>query len=126
MDVNSLREALLSECAERPWGCYVSTFGMNGFKTKILVVKPRQRLSLQSHEYRRELWTVISGRGICTVDDKVFEVEDDSFVAIPMGARHRIENVLDTEDLIIAEVQIGDHLSENDIIRYEDDYGRGQ
>ena len=43
-----------------------------------------------------------------------------------MGARHRIENVLDTEDLIIAEVQIGDHFSENDIIRYEDDYGRDQ
>lgn len=106
-------------------GCYVSTLGMNGFKTKIFVVKPRQRLSLQSHEHRRELWTVISGRGICTVDDRAFEVGGDSFVIVPKGARHRIENILDTDDLIIAEVQIGDYISENDIVRYEDDYGRG-
>jgi mannose-6-phosphate isomerase-like protein (cupin superfamily) len=53
---------------------------VKGFKTKVFVVKPRQRLSLQSHEHRHELWTIVSGQGICTVDDKVFEVTADSFV----------------------------------------------
>ena len=124
MNINKLCEGFLSEYAERPWGCYASTFEVNGFKTKVFVVKPRQRLSLQSHKHRHELWTIVSGNGVCTVDDKVFEVANDSFVTVPKGARHRIENVSETTDLIIAEVQVGDFLSESDIVRYEDDYGR--
>ena len=99
---------------------------MNGFRTKVFVVKPRQRLSLQSHEHRHELWTIVFGQGICTVDDKVYEVASDSFVMVPKGARHRIENTSGTEELIISEVQVGDVVSENDIVRYEDDYGRGE
>ena len=125
MNIDSFRNGFLSECVERPWGCYASTFEIDGFKTKVFVVKPRQRLSLQSHEHRHELWTIVSGRGICTVDDKVFEVANDSFVTVPKGARHRIENTSDVDDLIIAEVQVGNHISEDDIVRYEDDYGRG-
>jgi len=124
MDINSLRKGVLSVCMERPWGCYASTFEVNGFKTKVFVVKPKQRLSLQSHEYRHELWTIVSGRGVCTVGDKMFEVSNDSFVTVPKGVRHRIENMSDTDDLIIAEVQVGDHISEDDIVRYQDDYGR--
>ena len=124
MDTDSLREGFLNECVERPWGFYASTFAMNGFKTKVFVVKPKHRLSLQSHEHRHELWTIVSGRGICTVDNQVFEVANDSFVTVPKGVRHRIENTSDTDNLIIAEVQVGDYLSESDIVRYQDDYGR--
>ena len=126
MDIDSLQSGFLSECVERPWGCYASTFAMSGFKTKVFVVNPNQRLSLQSHEHRHELWTIVSGQGMCTVDDKVFEVTNDSFVTVPKGARHRIENVSDTDDLIVAEVQVGHHISESDIVRYQDDYGRGK
>lgn len=124
MNIERFRNGFLSECVERPWGWYASTFATGGFKTKVFVVKPRHRLSLQSHEHRYELWTVVSGRGICTVDDRVFEVSNDSFVTVPKGARHRIENVSCAEDLIISEVQVGDSISEDDIVRYADDYGR--
>ena len=124
MNVERFRSGFLAECVERPWGWYASTFAAEGFKTKVFVVKPRQRLSLQSHGHRHELWTIVSGRGICTVDDKVFEVANDSFVTVPKGARHRIENMSDSDDLIIAEVQVGDYISESDIVRYDDDYGR--
>lgn len=126
MDINSLQKGFLNECVARPWGCYASTFAMKGFKTKVFVVKPRKRLSLQSHEHRHELRTIVSGKGICTIDDKVFEVANDSFVTVPKGARHRIENMSETDDLIIAEVQVGSHISEDDIVRYQDDYGRGK
>ena len=124
MNVERFRSGFLAECVERPWGWYASTFAAEGFKTKVFVVKPRQRLSLPSHGHRHELWTIVSGRGICTVDDKVFEVANDSFVTVPKGARHRIENMSDSDDLIIAEVQVGDYISESDIVRYDDDYGR--
>ena len=124
MGATSLQRGFLAEYVERPWGCYASTFEVKGFKTKVFVVKPRQRLSLQSHEHRHELWTIVSGQGMCTVDDKVFEVTNDSFVMVPKGARHRIENTSETTDLIIAEVQVGECLSESDIVRYQDDYGR--
>ena len=126
MSIDSYSKGFLSECVERPWGWYASTFEVDGFKTKVFVVKPRQRLSLQSHEHRHELWTIVSGQGVCTVDDKVFEVSNDSFVVVPKGARHRIENVSDADDLVIAEVQVGDYISESDIVRYDDDYGRGK
>ena len=125
MDITSLQKGFLAECVERPWGCYASTFAMKGFKTKVFVVKPKQRLSLQSHEHRHELWTIVSGRGICTVGDKVLEVANDSFVMVPRAARHRVENISDVEALIIAEVQVGNIVSESDIVRYDDDYGRG-
>ena len=124
MNIESFRKGFLSECVERPWGWYASTFAVEGFKTKVFVVNPKQRLSLQSHEHRKELWSIVSGEGVCTVDDKVFDVTNDSFVVVPKGARHRIENLSDTDDLIIAEVQVGGHISEDDIVRYQDDYGR--
>lgn len=124
MDIKRLQQGFLSECVERPWGCYASTFFLNGFKTKVFVVKPKHRLSLQAHKHRHELWTIVSGRGICTIDDKVLEVSKDAFVSVPKDARHRIENVSNVEDLIVSEVQIGDYISENDIVRYQDDYGR--
>ena len=124
MNIDSFRNGFLAECVERPWGWYASTFAMDGFKTKVFVVKPKQRLSLQSHAHRKEMWSIVSGKGVCTVGDKVFDVSNDLFVMVPKGARHRIENVSDMTDLIIAEVQVGDYISESDIVRYQDDYGR--
>jgi len=107
----------------RPWGWYVTTFEAPGYKTKVISVLPHSRLSLQSHARRREKWSVVSGKGICTVGDQVMRVDENSFVSIPTGARHRIENDSDGV-LVFAEVQIGDYLEEDDIVRYEDDFGR--
>lgn len=70
------------------------------------------------------MWSVIAGEGICTVDEKQITVAKDSFVVIPQGTKHRIENSSTSDDLVISEVQVGDYLSEDDIVRYEDDYGR--
>lgn len=126
MNIESLRKGFLDECVERPWGWYVSTFAMDGFKTKVFVVKPKHRLSLQSHTHRKEMWSIVSGEGVCTVDQKQFNVTKDSSVVILQGAKHRIENSSASDDLVISEVQIGDILTEDDIVRYEDDYGRGQ
>lgn len=126
MDITSLQKGFINECTERPWGFYASTFEVEGFKTKVFVVKPGQRLSLQSHNHRKELWSIVSGEGICTVDEKQFNVAKDSFVVIPQGAKHRVKNTSEADDLIISEVQIGDIITEDDIVRYDDDYGRGK
>ena len=66
MTIDSLRKGFLNECVERPWGWFASTFAMDGFKTKVFVVKPGQRLSLQSHNHRKELWSIVSGEGTHT------------------------------------------------------------
>ena len=124
MTIDSFRKGFLSECVERPWGWYASTFAMEGFKTKVFVVKPKHRLSLQSHNHRKELWSIVSGEGVCTVGDKQFNVAKDASVVIPQGAKHRIENSSTADELVISEVQVGDILSEDDIMRYDDDYGR--
>lgn len=70
------------------------------------------------------MWSIVSGEGVCTVDDKVFKVAANSFVLVPLGAKHRIENTSQAEPLVISEVQAGEILSEDDIVRYDDDYGR--
>lgn len=126
MDITSLQKGFINECTERPWGWYASTFAVEGFKTKVFVVNPKQRLSLQSHAHRKELWSIVSGEGVCTVDDKQFNVAKDASVVIPQGAKHRIENSSASDNLVISEVQFGDILTEDDIVRYEDDYGRGK
>lgn len=125
MDITSLQKGFINECTERPWGFYASTFEVEGFKTKVFVVKPGQRLSLQSHNHRKEMWSIVAGEGVCTVAEMQITVAKDSFVVIPKGAKHRIENSSAFDDLIVSEVQIGDILTEDDIMRYDDDYGRG-
>ena len=89
-------------------------------------MKPKHRLSLQSHNHRKEIWSIVSGEGVCTVDERRFAVDKDSFVVIPQGAKHRIENLSAQDDLVVSEVQVGDILTEDDIVRYDDDYGRGK
>ena len=110
MNIESYSKGFLAECVERPWGWYASTFAVEGFKTKVFVVNPGQRLSLQSHNHRKELWSIVAGEGICTVDEKQIPVAKDSFVVIPQGAKHRIENSSISDDLVISEVQVGDIL----------------
>lgn len=107
----------------RPWGAFYILDEKQGFKVKRLSVNPGGRLSLQSHRHRFEHWTVVSGTATVTVDDRVLTLTRSHSVDIPLGVKHRLEN-FGTDQVEIIEVQFGDYLGEDDIIRYEDVYAR--
>lgn len=108
---------------DRPWGYFETILEGEGFKVKRLLVKPKQRLSLQSHEKRSEHWTVVQGIATITVDRTVKDHKYNQSVYIEKKQKHRIENKTNS-DVQIIEVQCGDYLGEDDIVRYEDDYNR--
>lgn len=107
----------------RPWGSYDSLDGAPGFQVKRLTVLPGGILSLQLHRHRAEHWIVVSGLARITCDTEVFELGVGAHTFIPRGSQHRIENP-GAELLRIIEVQIGDYLGEDDIVRLDDHYGR--
>ena len=108
---------------QRPWGSFRVLHEGPGFKVKEIVVAPGGRLSLQSHEHRAEHWVVVAGTAQVTVDEDVMTLQPNQSVHVPLGARHRMENPGEVPMRLI-EVQCGDYLGEDDIIRYEDIYGR--
>jgi mannose-1-phosphate guanylyltransferase/mannose-6-phosphate isomerase len=118
-------EIIIHKKAFRPWGWYTNIEGndYNGFKVKRIAVYPGKRLSLQSHNQRSEHWVIVKGNAKVTLGDEELFLNKDQNVYIPIGTLHRIENVGD-ELLEFTETQIGDYLGEDDIIRYEDDFGR--
>jgi mannose-1-phosphate guanylyltransferase/mannose-6-phosphate isomerase len=108
---------------QRPWGSFQVLHEGTGFKVKEIIVVPGGRLSLQSHKHRAEHWVVVAGTARVTVDDRVLLLEPNQSVHIPLGAVHRMENP-GAVPMHLIEVQCGDYLGEDDIIRYEDVYGR--
>ena len=109
----------------RPWGWYKNVEGHdhNGFKMKRIAVYPGKRLSLQSHNNREEHWVIVKGSGIVQLGQNFIKVKKGNHVHIPVQVLHRVENT--GEDLLeFTETQIGEYLGEDDIIRYEDDFGR--
>ncbi len=112
------------EEAVRPWGSYIVLDDTAAdHKVKRMTVSPGQRLSYQSHARRSEHWIIVSGVADVIVDDVEHRLEPGDSIDIPVGARHRCTN-LGTVDVIFVEVQRGDYFGEDDIVRYEDDYGR--
>lgn len=109
----------------RPWGWYESLVVGPRFQVKRIVVHSGASLSLQSHHHRAEHWIVVEGTAKVTVDDNVKLVTENQSVYIPLGAVHRMENP-GKLPLTLIEVQTGSYLGEEDIIRYEDVYARGQ
>ena len=109
----------------RPWGWYESLVVGPRFQVKRIVVHPGAALSLQSHHHRAEHWIVVAGTAKVTVDDSVQLVSENQSVFIPLGAVHRMENP-GKLPLTLIEVQTGAYLGEDDIIRYDDVYARGQ
>jgi mannose-1-phosphate guanylyltransferase/mannose-6-phosphate isomerase len=107
----------------RPWGSYDSIENGARFQVKRLSVKPGATLSLQMHHHRAEHWVVVSGTARITRGDEVFLLEENQSTFIPIGVRHRIENP-GKIPLQIIEVQSGSYLGEDDIVRFEDMYGR--
>lgn len=109
---------------ERPWGYYVNVHEELGFKLKKIVVYPGKRLSLQSHEHRSEHWVVVKGSGKIQVGHDFHLLTENQHVYIPKKVLHRIENISSNLELVFTETQIGNYLGEDDITRYEDDFGR--
>jgi mannose-1-phosphate guanylyltransferase/mannose-1-phosphate guanylyltransferase/mannose-6-phosphate isomerase len=109
----------------RPWGTYQTVDADDGFQVKRLTVKPGARLSLQKHAKRAEHWVVVRGTARVTRDDDLFDLEVNQSAYIPLGAVHRLENP-GAEPLHLIEVQSGDYLGEDDIVRLDDIYGRGR
>ncbi len=107
----------------RPWGSFHVLDEQPGFKVKRIAVTQGGRLSLQSHKHRSEHWTIVNGTATVTVGDAVVAMTRGQSIDIPLGAKHRLENL--HEGLVeIIEVQFGDYLGEDDIIRYDDAYAR--
>ncbi|MCB1406805.1 MAG: mannose-1-phosphate guanylyltransferase/mannose-6-phosphate isomerase [Rhodobacteraceae bacterium] len=109
----------------RPWGWFESLVVGDRFQVKRIVVHPGAALSLQSHHHRAEHWIVVEGTAKVTIDDQVKLVTENQSVYIPLGAVHRMENP-GKVPMVLIEVQTGSYLGEDDIIRYEDVYSRGQ
>lgn len=111
------------ESEERPWGSWQILDEDKGYKVKRIHVRPGARLSYQSHGHRSEHWVVLTGTATAIIDDVELTASPGESVDVPQGARHRLINNGD-EELVIIEVQRGDYTGEDDIVRYEDDYGR--
>jgi mannose-6-phosphate isomerase len=107
----------------RPWGNYEVLHTETGALTKRIEVLPGMRLSLQKHAMRDEKWVIVSGRGTVTLGSRQWEVEPGALIEVPAGVLHRIHNTAGGP-LIFIEVQLGAHLTEEDIVRVEDDFGR--
>ncbi len=114
---------LVHKTVYRPWGFYTVIAQGDGFLTKIIHVNPGQKLSVQSHNYRSEHWVILSGTAKVVLEGKELILSPGHSIDIPLKAIHSLQNPYD-EDIEIIEVQKGDPLLEEDIIRYEDMYGR--
>ncbi len=123
-----LKEKKREECNShtkvlRPWGSYETLDEENGFKVKRIVVKPQAALSLQMHHKRAEHWIVVRGEALVTCEDEKFILHEGESTFIPLGKKHRLENK-GAQNLEIIEVQTGGYLGEDDIVRFQDIYGR--
>ena len=108
---------------KRPWGQYKKIFQESGVWVKRVEVKPKERLSLQTHKYRSEKWIIVSGKGLIVLGDNLITVQAGDVIDVPLGIIHRIGNT-GKDNLIFIEVACGNHLSEGDITRLQDDYQR--
>ena len=107
----------------RPWGFYQTLVQGERFQVKLISVNPGARLSLQMHHHRAEHWVVVGGTATVTCDDREHTLETDQSTYIPLGSKHRLANDTDSP-LELIEVQSGAYLGEDDIVRFEDVYGR--
>ena len=125
-----MKEKEYIEIGQRPWGVYYVLEDQLKFKVKKIIVKPGQRLSLQSHKHRSEHWVVVTGTATVQIRDKEHPdhighsiLSENESCYIPKGHVHRLSNETDSL-LAIVEVQCGDYTGEDDIVRYQDDYDR--
>ena len=113
----------LHRTVTRPWGTYTTLQEGPSFKIKRIEVKPGASLSLQMHHHRSEHWVVVSGTAKVTVDERVVLLAPNQSTYVPLGSKHRLENP-GRASLCLIEVQCGDYVGEDDIVRFDDIYGR--
>ena len=118
-------EATMHQRVYRPWGSYETLVNAGRFQVKRIIVNPKGTLSLQMHHHRAEHWIVVHGTAEVTCEDKVFMLGEDESTYIPLGHKHRLVNPGQIP-LELIEVQSGTYLGEDDIVRFEDIYGRSQ
>ncbi len=126
--VKILKEKEFSEAEShskiyRPWGHYISIAGESGWQVKMIEVKPNGKLSIQMHHHRSEHWVVVKGRAKVEIEDKVDFLSENQSTYIPLGSKHRLSNP-GKIPLLIIEIQSGSYIGEDDIVRFEDIYGR--
>jgi len=107
----------------RPWGYYTCLYKGDCYLAKVISVASKQKLSVQSHNHRCEHWIVLEGNALVILNDKEYCLTPGESIDIALQEKHSLQNPYDTE-LKIMEIQKGDYLSEDDIVRYEDMYGR--
>jgi len=117
-----LTQSSLNE--RRPWGEFFVLLDTDYFKSKLIRVLPGKKLSYQSHKKRAEHWVVVKGQARVTLNDKVHDLKVGESIFIPLEAKHRIENPHASELMEFVEVQTGSYFGEDDITRYQDDFGR--
>lgn len=123
IDSGQYQSTMLPASVNRPWGSYTTLKEEGGYKVKRISVRPGQSLSLQFHHHRAEHWTVVRGHGIVQIGEKQYPTGPGEYRYIPLEEKHRLTNTGE-EELVLIEVQIGDYLGEDDIVRLEDVYGR--
>ena len=113
----------MCEKTERPWGYYQVITQGNNYAVKVLHVNIGQKLSVQSHNHRSEHWVVACGKAQVVLNDKTLVLEVGQSIDIPVKAIHSLQNPFN-EELEVVELQMGENISEDDIVRYSDIYGR--
>lgn len=118
-------EHIINPICYKPWGWYLNLEGTDysGYKVKKICIYSGKRLSLQSHKERTEHWVIVKGTGKVQLGDDELTLSKNQTVFIPKGIKHRVENI-SNDDLILIETQVGNYLGEDDITRYDDDFGR--
>lgn len=109
---------------DKPWGSYEVLCEERYYKVKRIIINPDMRISLQYHKHRNEHWFITEGTGQVTIDRREFNVNPGDSVDILKNQHHRIKNLHNTQILVFIEVQTGDYLGEEDIVRIQDDFHR--
>ena len=120
---SQLTKNYLGNIEKRPWGNYHIIAKNTGYQIKEIKINQKSKLSLQKHENRSEFWQIVRGKSKITIENQEHFLKEKEHIYIPKKTIHRIENI-GKEDLIFIEIQLGENLKEEDIIRLEDDYGR--
>ena len=123
LKASSIPEGQQHSKVYRPWGHYLSVVEDSRWQVKLIQVKPGEKLSLQMHHHRSEHWVVVSGTAKVELDEEIKILAENESIYIPLGYKHRLTNP-GKIPLTLIEVQSGSYVGEDDIVRFEDKYGR--
>ncbi len=123
LEISNFKEGKLNNTNHRPWGHYTSIVQGETWQVKRIEIKAKESISLQLHNFRSEHWIIVNGTAKIEIDDKISILNVNESIYVPLGSKHRLSNPGETP-LILIEIQNGTYLGEDDIIRFDDKYGR--